>query len=39
MTRPALISPPTYATHPITGEGFDVTFVQLQPVHEHAATT
>lgn len=29
----------SYATHLITGEGFDVTFVQLQLGHEHAATT
>lgn len=29
----------TYATQLITGEGFDVTFVQLQLGHEHAATT
>ena len=27
------------ATHLITGEGYDVTFVQLQLGHEHAATT
>lgn len=29
----------SYATHLITAEGFDVTFVQLQLGHEHAATT
>ncbi|MEX1078002.1 MAG: site-specific integrase [Homoserinimonas sp.] len=29
----------SYATHLITGEGFDVTFVQFQLGHEHAATT
>ncbi|CAN5131473.1 hypothetical protein BH09ACT6_BH09ACT6_19240 [soil metagenome] len=29
----------TYATHLITGQGFDVSFVQLQLGHEHAATT
>lgn len=29
----------SYATHLVTGEGFDVTFVQLQLGHEHAATT
>ncbi|RWZ61310.1 site-specific integrase [Labedella populi] len=28
-----------YATQLITGEGFDVTFAQLQLGHEHAATT
>lgn len=28
-----------YATNLITGEGFDVTFVQLQLGHEHASTT
>jgi integrase len=29
----------SYATHLVTGEGYDVTFVQLQLGHEHAATT
>lgn len=29
----------SYATHLITGEGFDVSFVQMQLGHEHAATT
>ncbi len=29
----------SYATQLITGEGFDVTFAQLQLGHEHAATT
>lgn len=29
----------SYATHLITGDGFEVTFVQLQLGHEHAATT
>ncbi len=29
----------SYATHLVTGEGFDVAFVQLQLGHEHAATT
>lgn len=29
----------SYATHLITGEGFDVTFVQMQLGHEHASTT
>ncbi|WP_154605405.1 tyrosine-type recombinase/integrase [Arthrobacter sp. AQ5-05] len=29
----------SYATHLITAESFDVTFVQLQLGHEHAATT
>jgi integrase len=29
----------SYSTHLITGEGFDVAFVQFQLGHEHAATT
>lgn len=29
----------SYATHLITGEGFDVAFVQMQLGHEHASTT
>ena len=29
----------SYATHLTTGEGFDLTFVQLQLGHDHAYTT